>query len=280
MHDPRTPTRIRRVVADYHNSGMAPRRTLAFAAALPVATVLLASCSGAPAAPATTAAPAATSAPAAPARDTAAACSAEVALNATIPPGADPDSPAPSAAEIQAWAASIATPFATLRDNAPESLSSSIAVLGGLVDQAKQGKRIDVTGQATTTASNTIDGWVHDNCGFQTIDLTSTSGKLGPAPGALKPGPVSIRFSSSGDPAAFVVLLARVKDGQTATAADVDGGKADFDKVADVVGAAQPSGSGPAFGTATLKPGRYLLVSPLGQPRKFIGTSSIDVTVS
>lgn len=259
---------------------MTPRRTPACVAALPVAAVLLASCSGAPSAPATPAAPAANSAPSAPAKDTAAACSAEVALNTTIPPGADPDGPAPSAAEMQAWAASVATPFATLRDNAPDSLSSSIAVLGGLLDQAKQGKRIDVSGETTTTASNTIDGWVHDNCGFQTVDLTSTSGKLAPAPGALKPGPVSIRFASTGDPAAFVVLLARVKDGQTATAADVDGGKADFDKVADVIGAAQPTGSGPAYGTATLKSGRYLLVSPLGQPPNFTGTTSLDVTVS
>jgi hypothetical protein len=256
-----------------HNSGMTPRSALALVAVLPIATVLLASCSGA-------AAPAANPAPAAPAKDTAAACSAEVALNATIPPGIDPDGPAPSAAEMQAWAESVATPYATLHDNAPESLSSSIAVLGGLIDQAEQGKRIDVSDQATTTASNAIDGWVHDNCGFQTLDLTSTGGKLGPTPGTLKPGPVSLRFSSTGEPAAFVLLLARVRDGQTATAADVDAGKAEFDKVAEVVGAAQPNSSAPAYGTATVTSGRYLLVSPLGQPPSFTGSASLDVTVS
>jgi len=255
-----------------HNSGMTPRSVLALAAVLPIATIFLASCSGATP-------PAASPAPAAPAKDTAAACSAEVALNATIPPGIDPDGPAPSAAEMQAWAASVATPYATLRDNAPESLSSSIAVLGGLIDQAKQGNRIDVSDQATTTASNTVDGWVHDNCGFQTLDLTSTGGKLGPTPSTLKPGPVSLRFSSTGDPAAFVLLLARIRDGQTATAADVDSGKAEFDKVAEVVGAAQPNSSAPAYGTATVTPGHYLLVSPLGQPPSFTGSASLDLSV-
>ncbi|HEX3257306.1 MAG TPA: hypothetical protein VHS35_02260 [Pseudonocardia sp.] len=249
---------------------MPTRRILAIAAAALPAAVLVA-CSAAP-----NPAPAA---PAAPAKDTAAACTAEVALNATIPPGADPDGPAPSAAEMQTWATTVAGPFATLRDNAPDSLQPSVAVLGGVLDQAKQGQRIDVSDPKITAASNAVDGWVHDNCGFQTLDLTSTGGKLGPAPTALKPGPVSIKFSSTGDPSAFVLLLARVKDGQKAAAADVDAGRADFDTIAEVVGAAQPTGAGPAYGTATVTAGHYLLTSPLGTPPNFAGTASLDVTV-
>jgi hypothetical protein len=249
---------------------MPTRRILAIAAAALPAAVLVA-CSAAP-----NPAPAA---PAAPAKDTAAACTAEVALNATIPPGANPDGPAPSAAEMQTWATTVAGPFATLRDNAPDSLQPSVAVLGGVLDQAKQGQRIDVSDPKITAASNAVDGWVHDNCGFQTLDLTSTGGKLGPAPTALKPGPVSIKFSSTGDPSAFVLLLARVKDGQKAAAADVDAGRADFDTIAEVVGAAQPTGAGPAYGTATVTAGHYLLTSPLGTPPNFAGTASLDVTV-
>ena len=249
---------------------MPTRRILAIAAALPAA--VLVACSAAPN-------PAPAGAPATPAKDTAAACTAEVALNATIPPGADPDGPAPSAAEMQTWATSVAGPFATLRDNAPDSLQPSVAVLGGVLDQAEQGRRIDVSDPKITAASNAVDGWVHDNCGFQTLDLTSTGGKLGPAPTALKPGPVSIKFSSTGDPSAFVLLLARVKDGQKAVAADVDAGRADFDKIAEVVGAAQPTGAGPAYGTATVTAGDYLLTSPLGAPPNFTGTASLEVTV-
>jgi hypothetical protein len=249
---------------------MPTRRILAIAAAALPAAVLVA-CSAAP-----NPAPAA---PAAPAKDTAAACTAEVALNATIPPGANPDGPAPTAVEMQTWATTVAGPFATLRDNAPDSLQPSVAVLGGVLDQAKQGQRIDVSDPKITAASNAVDGWVHDNCGFQTLDLTSTGGKLGPAPTALKPGPVSIKFSSTGDPSAFVLLLARVKDGQKAAAADVDAGRADFDTIAEVVGAAQPTGAGPAYGTATVTAGHYLLTSPLGTPPNFAGTASLDVTV-
>ena len=62
-----------------------------------------------------------------------------VALNADDPAGRRPGRPAPAAAEMQAWAASVATPFATLRDNAPATLNDSVAVLGGVLDQARQG---------------------------------------------------------------------------------------------------------------------------------------------
>jgi hypothetical protein len=252
-------------------SGMTFRRTLSLVAALPVATVLLASCAGSPA-------PA--SAPVAPAKDTAAACSAVVSLNAVAPPGTDPDDPAPSAAELQAWAASVATPFATLRDNAPDQLRDSVAAVGGLLDQARAGQRIDATDEKASAATNDVEAWVHSSCGFQTLDIASNGGKLGPAAAALKPGPVSIKFSSSGEPSAFVMLLARVKDGQQADAADVDTGRADFEKVAEVVGAAQPTGPQPAYATANLQPGHYLLTSPLGQPPNIAGTSSLDLTVS
>ena len=249
---------------------MIPRQLLLLAAAVPAA--LAVSCSAAPAA-------APPAAPAAPVRDTAAACTAVVALNATIPPGADPDAPAPAAAEMQAWAAGVAAPYATLRDNAPATLNDSVAALGGVLDQARRGQRIDVGDAKTTAATTAIDAWVHDSCGFQTLDLTSSGGKLGPVPAGLRPGPVSIKFDSTGDPSAFVVLLARVKDGQRATAADVDAGRADFDTIAEVVGAAQPTGAGPAYGTATVTAGHYLLTSPLGTPPDFAGTASLDVTV-
>ena len=248
---------------------MIPRQLLLLAAAVPAA--LAVSCSAAPAAP--------SAAPVAPARDAAAACTAVVALNATIPPGADPDAPAPAAAEMQAWAAGVAAPYATLRDNAPATLNDSVAPLGGVLDQARRGQRIDVGDAKTTAATTAIDAWVHDSCGFQTLDLTSSGGKLGPVPAGLRPGPVSIKFDSTGDPSAFVVLLARVKDGQKATAADVDAGRADFDEIAEVVGAAQPTGPGPAYGTATVTAGHYLLTSPLGTPPDFAGTASLDVTV-
>ena len=120
---------------------------------------------------------------------------------------------------------------------------------------AGMAERLNDLGVPVDRATTAIDAWVHDSCGFQTLDLTSSGGKLGPAPEGLRPGPVSIKFSSTGDPSAFVVLLARVKDGQKATAADVDAGRADFEEVAEVVGAAQPTGPEPPTAPPPSPPG-------------------------
>jgi hypothetical protein len=134
---------------------MIPRQLLLLAAAIP--TALAVSCSAAPAA-----APSA-----APVEDATAACTAVVALNATIPPGADPDAPAPAAAEMQAWAASVAAPYATLRDSAPHTLNDSVAVLGGVLDQARQGRRIDVGDEKATAATTAIDAWCTTAAAFR-----------------------------------------------------------------------------------------------------------------
>ena len=255
---------------------MTSRRVLA--ATLPLAAALLAACAGAPTAP--TAAPTAAAATAAPTADAATACSALLTVNATNPPGADPDSPAPTAAELKAWADSLAGPLASVKAGTPATLAPDITVLEGVLDQARHGQRVGVDDEKINTALNVVNGWAYTGCGFQKLQVASTGGKLGPAPAALKAGPVALEFTTSGEPSAFVMLVARVKDGETVTAADVDAGRAAFDKVAEVVGAAQPAGAGPAYGTATLQSGRYLLVSPLGAPPNFSGTTSLDLTVA
>lgn len=147
------------------------------------------------------------------------------------------------------------------------------------MDGARQGQPIDTQAEETGSADTALNTWAYDSCGFQTLDLVSDGGALGPAPSTLEPGPVAIRFRSTGDPAAFVVLLARVKDGQQVTAADVDAGRADFDAVAEVVAAAQPLGDRAGYGTALLEPGSYLLTSPLGVPPASAGVSSVDLAV-
>jgi hypothetical protein len=255
------------------------RRRALLAATLPLAAAALAACSSAtpsaaPAAPAPAAAPVAATT-----TGTAAACDAQVQVNAAIPPGIDPDGPPATPAELQAWADSIAIPFATLRDNAPAELADSVAVLGRTLEQARQGQPVSIEDEESNAAGTALNAWAYDSCGFQTLDLVSDGGALGPVPESLQAGPVAIRFRSSGDPAAFVVLLARVRDGEQATAAEVDAGTADFDAVAEVVTAAQPAGDEPGYGTAVLEPGNYLLTSPLGLPPASAGVSSVDLTV-
>ena len=255
---------------------MTPRRTL-LAAALPVAAAVLTGCAATAPPPTAPPAPAAVAAPATP--DTAAACAAVLEINAAVPPGIDPDGPPASAAELRAWADGLAAPFAALRDNAPDSLDDSVAAVGGVLDGARRGQPVSADDPASNAAASAINAWVHDSCGYQTLDVVSESGALGPEPAALEPGPVMLSFRSTSDPGAPVLLHSRVRDGPQAHASDVDAGRVDFLAVADVVGTAHPGDDGPAYGTAVLEPGTYLLTSPLGLPPGSAGTTSLDLAV-
>lgn len=252
---------------------MTTTRTALGTVIMSVATALLTACAGAPAAP--------SAAPAAPTKDTAAACAAQVRFEGVIPPGIDPSGPPASGPEIQAWAATVGPDFAIVQNNTPDTLRESVAELESVLDTAKQGTPIDFFDPATTTASNTLDSWAYDSCGYQTLDVVNNGGAFGTLPATVQPGPVVLRFSNTGDSskAGFVLLLARVKDGQSVTVDDLNSGRAELEQVADVVAGAQPVGAAPAFVTSSVTSGRYILTSPLGAPPAFTGSIAAELTV-
>lgn len=183
---------------------------------------------------------------------------------------------------MQAWAASVEPDFAIVQQNAPDSLRASLAELSDGLDRAKQGMRLDVTDPAGGAASSAVGRWIHDTCGFQTLDVVNGGGTFGTIPQTLKPGPVAVEFTNVGDPstAAFVLLLGRVKDGQNPTLDDLNTGQADIEQVTDIVTAAQPAGDAPGYTSAILKPGRYILLSPLGMPPDVRGIISAELSVA
>ncbi|MFD1523299.1 hypothetical protein [Pseudonocardia yunnanensis] len=253
---------------------MTSRSTALGVLTVSLAAALMAACSAAPAG--------APSPAGAPAKDQAAACAAQVSLDSTIPPGLDPESPAPSAGEMQAWASSVEPLFTVVRENAPDTLTGALQTYSAQLDQAKKGQRIDATSTEGTAASNAMNEWVYDSCGFQTLDAVNDGGTVGPIAPTMKPGPLAIRFTNSGDPAkaGFVLLLARVKDGQNVTPADIDSGQAAIEQVTDVAAGALSTGTGPAYSVAVLRPGSYLVSTVLGTPSQFSGTVTKAFTVS
>ena len=221
-------------------------------------------------------------APAAQTKDQAQACSAAVAVDSTIPPGVDPDSPAPAPAQMQAWAASVEPQFRVLLANAPDSLAPVLQTYSAQLDQAKAGQRIDVSSPENAASAAGLDGWVYSSCGYQTLDVTNDGGTLSHLPATLKAGPVAIRFRNTGDPAkaGFVLLTAKVRDGQTITPAQVDSGAVNLEASADIIAGAQPAGPNAAYSVAVLQPGSYLVSAVLGTPPDFAGTTSGAFTVS
>jgi len=217
---------------------------------------------------ATATATAATAAGAAPA-----ACAAAVASDWVNVPGIDPDGPPASAAGLAAWAARLEPQVTTLRAGVPAVLTSQVDALAAAVRGAKDGKPVSTEDASLGAALTAVNGWAHDSCGYTTLDVTNSDGSaLSGVPATLPAGPVAMKFTNTGtDPtkAGFILLLGKVRDGQTATAADVKSRKVNLEDVADIVAVAQPTGSGPAYGLATLRPGRYIVSTPVGPPPRF-----------
>ena len=261
------------------------RRHLAAAALLGLAA--LTACSATTPAsptPATTPASSASAAPAAAGGDTSAACAALPPWDAAVVgyPGADPDAPPPTPDQLKQWAPGAVEAIGRLSDSAPVELDGPIATLRTAVDGAAKGTPVDPTDPAVTSAATAVDKWGFDNCRFPTIDVTGTGSDLTGVPATLPAGPVAVRFDNGGEPdkRGFVLLVAKVKDGARYTLDGIRNGSDDFNKVADVVGAAQPpEGESAGYAVATLTPGRYLLVSPVGVPPQFTGTVATEIQV-
>jgi hypothetical protein len=206
-------------------------------------------------------------------RDTVAACQAGIRMSSSIPPGAAPDDPDPAPQQMKDWAASVAADFEVFAANAPSELAPDVATQRAELQTAQRGERLDVQDPASNKASNAIDAFLFDECGLQRLDVVSADGRLDPIPATLQAAPVTVRFTNTGEQsrAAFVLLVARVKDGAVFSVQDETAGKVDFADVADVVCGVQPSDGQPGYGAFDLSAGRYLVVSVLGTPPEFNG---------
>ena len=254
-------------------------RTSLALAGVAVGLAALAGCSSttaaAPAAPPSAAPPSA--AAQSPARDTATACTGLVAMDAVVVtyPGGDPDAPPPTPDALKTWSASMAAPFGTVAANVPPELDPAVATLRTALDGTAKGIANPADDEPTTRASAALDKWGHDSCGFTRIDVTGNGKDLPGVPATLPAGPAALSFDNGGDPTkgGFVLLVAKVKDGAAYTLDGIRNGSVDFESVADVVAAVQPT-EGTAYGTAMLEKGRYLLVSPIGAPPAFTATAA------
>jgi hypothetical protein len=252
---------------------------------LSLAAVAVAALAGCSAAPSPAPAPAAPAPAPAPARDTTAACSGVVAMDAVVItyPGADPDAPPAAPEELKQWSASIAPVFGTVAANVPAELDPAVETLRAAIDRTAKGTPLASDDATTTEAGTALDRWAHESCGFSRVDVTGAGKDLSGVPATLPAGPAALSFDNGGDPTTggFVLLVARVKDGAAYSLEGIRDGSVDFSSVADVVAAVQPGQGAPTgYGTADLAAGKYLVVSPIGAPPAFTGTAATEITVS
>jgi hypothetical protein len=203
------------------------------------------------------------------------ACAALPALDAAFLayPGADPDGPAPTPAQLAAWAATAAAPLQVIAANIPAQLDPDVLVVKTAVAAAAKGTALKED-PSLSAARAAIDGSAHDHCGFVPLDVTGTGIALTGVPAAVSAGTVGVSFTNKAPAgkAGFVLLVARVHDGANYSLAQIRNNTVDLASISDIVIAAQPDSTGTAYAAASLRPGHYVVASPLGTPPSFTGT--------
>lgn len=218
-------------------------------------------------------------------RDTSRACTGLPMLGAEVMgyPGADPDSPPATAAQLRQWARTTSQALESVAGSVPVELDSPISVIRASLASAQQGQPVDEADDDAAAALSAVDKWGHDTCGFPTLDVVNPGSGLDGVPASLPAGPVSISFTNAGpsESAGFVLLAMRVRDGAEYTLEGVRNGSEDPGAFADVTAAVQPvPGSSTGFATANLPPGDYVIVSPTGAPPKFSGILATELKIN
>ena len=206
-------------------------------------------------------------------RQTALACAGLVPFDQSVLtyPGSDSGG-TPSAAQLRGWAATTAPRLQVLAANVPVSLGPDVATVHAMLTTISNGRPVDPT-PAQYAALTSFDQWGHDACGFTRLDVTDTAAGLTGVPPALPAGTVSVSLTNraAADKVGFILLVGRVRPGAHYTLAAIRANKIDLTRIADIVVAAQPDGGRPAYATARLTPGDYVITSPIGSPPKFSG---------
>ena len=102
------------------------------------------------------------------------------------------------------------------------------------------------------------------------LDVTNTAAAVIGVPPALPAGTVSVSFTNRAPPRRPAILPSAGSSREHTTLAAIRANKVDLTRIANIVVAAQPDGSRPAYATVRLT-GDYVITSPIGSPPNFSG---------
>jgi hypothetical protein len=204
-------------------------------------------------------------------RNPASACAALPSFDAAMLAYPDSDnSPPPLPATLTRWAATAAAPLQILAANVPAELDMDVDTVRAAIAETAKGKPLNTDDSSLIGALTALDHAAHDNCGFTRLEITSVGSDLTGIPATLAPGPVSVSFANDApaSQSGFILLVARIHDGQPYTLDQIRNDTLDIAKIGDIVVAALPGANGMAYATAKLTPGHYVVSMPIGNPEK------------
>ncbi len=182
----------------------------------------------------------------------------------------DSDNSPASPATLIRWAATAAAPLQILAANVPAELDTDVNTVRTAIAETAKGKPLNTDDSSLIGALTGLDHAAHDNCAFTRLDITSVGSDFTGIPATLPPGPVGVSFANHApaNQSGFILLVARIHDGQPYTLAQIRNDTLDIAKIGDIVVAALPGANGMAYATAKLTPGHYVVSMPIGNPEK------------
>jgi hypothetical protein len=154
---------------------------------------------------------------------TAAACDgvlqADAAAGQAGPPGGSDQPPTPE--QGKAFAKALQPHVEDFAANAPADMKDTATQLKSIVDGAVASGDISHLDPSDPTFGSLLaktEGWVHDTCGYQNVDVGAMDYSYQGVPATLKPGPTSIAMTNHATDEFHELNVIRLKDDAKVTA--------------------------------------------------------------
>lgn len=166
--------------------------------------------------------------------------------------------------EGMAFAARFVPIVATLSANAVPSLAPAMRTITAAFNQtAATGDPSALEGPEFGRAVSKTEAWIHDNCGYQRVNLAATDFKFTGIPAALHAGNTSFRIRNTGKEFHMFIIMRR-KDGVNDAVLDIlKSGEAATAAKLDEIGEMGIAPGATTGLSSALKPGRYVYVCPV-----------------
>lgn len=214
-----------------------------------------------------------------------AACNAWLKTDSIVQKGPETSGPEsePNPQQLQAFAKSLQPSLSSFADSAPTAVAASVTSVTAIVTDASQGKNLadfDPTGPKLATPLSKIEAWVHDSCGFTSIDVMGEDFSFAGLDGPFKAGPTSIEFQNMSKVENHEATLLKLNPGAPITAkdlaaaikADPEGAESKYGQDVTPSGGVVAAPGQTVYTTSDLVAGDYVAICMIPQGGKDGGT--------
>lgn len=197
------------------------------------------------------------------------ACQAWVAVDTAANQGPNGSEGPPSPAALKQFASQLKPLVDKFASSAPSAAKADATAIQSIIDSAASGgdtSKLDPSNPALGKPLNGVEKWVHDSCGFQTVDVMGVDYAFQDLPKSLKAGPTSVEFMNHAKDEQHEIAIVRIKPGSGVVAAnlvgdiqtDANAAEQKYGDKLEPVGQTEATPGQTTYVTLDLKPGEYV----------------------